>query len=115
MRRIVFIVVTAAILASSVIGTTAAQSFPGVPGAEVVRLDQALDALIAPGTQIEKVAGGFNFTEGPMWHEDRLWISDVVGDKIFAVSATGKSELLVEKAGGTKTRRPESILAQMEW
>jgi gluconolactonase len=72
------------------------------PGAEVIRFDKALDALIEPGTQIEKVAGGFKFTEGPMWREGRLWISDVVGDKIYAVSPAGQVELLIDKAGGYK-------------
>jgi len=31
------------------------------------RLDPALDALVSPGTKIEKLAGGFLFTEGPVW------------------------------------------------
>ena len=93
--------------ASSMLATDASNS---VPGAEIVRLDSALDSLIAPGAQIEKVAGGFKFTEGPMWREGRLWISDVVGDKIFAVSPTGKVDLLIDKAGGYKDPPPEAYL-----
>src|ERR1700723_2999130 len=85
-------------------------SVSSAAGAEVIRLDKALDALIAPGTQVEKVAGGFQFTEGPMWREGRLWISDVVGDKIFAVSPTGKVDLLVDKAGGYKDPPPGKYL-----
>jgi gluconolactonase len=80
------------------------------PDAEIIRLDKALDALVAPGTQIEKVASGFKFTEGPMWREGRLWISDVVGDKIFAVSPAGKVDLLVDKAGGYKDPPPGKYL-----
>jgi gluconolactonase len=38
-----------------------------VPGAEVFRFDKALDAPIEPGPQIEEVASGFKFAEGPMW------------------------------------------------
>jgi gluconolactonase len=34
------------------------------------RLDPALDALVSPGTKIEKLAGGFLFTEGPIWVRD---------------------------------------------
>lgn len=34
---------------------------------EITRLDPALDAIIAPGTQAERLAGGFVFTEGPVW------------------------------------------------
>ena len=32
----------------------------------VQRLDAGLDAVIAPGTRVEKIATGFVFTEGPM-------------------------------------------------
>ncbi len=34
---------------------------------KVVRSDPALDKLISPGTKIEKIHGGFRFTEGPVW------------------------------------------------
>jgi len=68
--------------------------------AEIVRFDKDLDLVVAPGTRVEKVAGGFKFIEGPMWREGHLWISDVVGDKIFSVAADGRAEMLVDKAGG---------------
>lgn len=71
-----------------------------VDDASVVRFDKDLDAVVAPGTRVEKVAGGFKFTEGPMWREGRIWISDVVADKIFAVAPDGKTEMLIDKAGG---------------
>jgi gluconolactonase len=34
------------------------------------RLDPGLDALVSPGTKIERLAGGFLFTEGPVWVRD---------------------------------------------
>ncbi|WP_231993847.1 SMP-30/gluconolactonase/LRE family protein [Pseudobythopirellula maris] len=34
---------------------------------EVVRLDPALDELIEPGAKIEVLAGGFDWSEGPVW------------------------------------------------
>jgi len=34
---------------------------------KIVRTDPAIDKLVAPGTKIEKVHGGFGFTEGPIW------------------------------------------------
>ncbi len=70
------------------------------PQPEILRLDPALDAIIAPGTKIEMVANTFKFTEGPMWHEGRLWISDVVADKTYAVSPGGAVQLLLDKSGG---------------
>lgn len=66
----------------------------------IERMDPALDAIIAPGTTIERVATGFKFTEGPMWREGRLWFSDLRDNKVFAVNRSGKVELLIERAGG---------------
>jgi gluconolactonase len=37
---------------------------------KIVRTDAGLDAIVAPGTTIEKLAGGFLFTEGPVWVSD---------------------------------------------
>ena len=72
----------------------------GVLAAEPVqtsieRLDPALDAVIAPGTKIERVATGFVFTEGPMWRQGRLWFSDVQRDQLLAVSPAGKVEISI--------------------
>lgn len=77
-------------------------------GQTILRLDPALDQLIAPGTKVEKVAGGFKFTEGPMWRGGRLWFVDVVGDTVNAVTPDGKVEVLVEKAGGFPNKPPAS-------
>jgi len=67
---------------------------------EIVRLDPGLDAVIAPGTQVERVASGFGFNEGPMWRQGRLWFSDLGKDRMYALSPDGKVELLIDKAGG---------------
>jgi gluconolactonase len=37
---------------------------------DVVKVDDALDDLLAPGTPLERVAGGLEFTEGPLWAPD---------------------------------------------
>jgi gluconolactonase len=96
----------AALAMLAMVGSARAQ----LPGAEIIRFDDSLDSLIAPGTPIEKVAGDFKFTEGPMWREGRLWISDVVGDTIFAVSPSGAVQVLVEKAGGYPNKPADSYL-----
>ena len=31
---------------------------------------RALDAIVPPGARLERVAGGFEFTEGPVWTRD---------------------------------------------
>jgi gluconolactonase len=72
-------------------------------GIEILRLDPALSAIIPPDSRVEKVAGGFIFAEGPMWHEGRLWFSDVPGNKIYAMSLDGKTTVLVDHAGGLES------------
>ena len=51
----------------------------------IERLDPALDKLIAPDAQIEVLASGFNWSEGPVWDKEhnRLLFSDVPENKIF--------------------------------
>jgi gluconolactonase len=71
-----------------------------VPAARIVRSSPALDAVIAPDAKIEKVAGGFVFTEGPMWHKGALWFSDLSGNKMYSLTPAGKLTLLLDKAGG---------------
>jgi gluconolactonase len=77
---------------------------------QILRLDPALDAVIAPGTKIERVASGFKFTEGPMWRAGRLWFSDLVDDKMLAVTPAGKVEVLLTNSGGVKNPPPNSYL-----
>jgi gluconolactonase len=37
---------------------------------KIYTIDEKLNSIITPGTKIEKVADGFSFTEGPVWHPD---------------------------------------------
>jgi gluconolactonase len=76
----------------------------------IERLDPALDALIAPGTTIERVATGFKFTEGPLWRQGRLWFSDLKDDKVLAVTPQGKVAVLIAHAGGLDPFPPDSYL-----
>ena len=49
----------------------------------IVRMDPAFDQLVPKDAQIEKVAGGFTFIEGPLWRPSgALWFSDVVGNVV---------------------------------
>ncbi len=68
---------------------------PAASAGSVVRNDPALDALIPQNAAIEKLAGGFTFTEGPLWRgDDRLWFSDVVGNVVREWSPKGVVEIL---------------------
>ena len=50
----------------------------------VVKMDAALDALVPTNYRIEKLAGGFAFTEGPVWHSGpgHLMFSDLRSNAI---------------------------------
>lgn len=81
-----------------------------ISGAAVVRLDPSLDAVVAPGAQIERVATGFQFTEGPMWREGQLWFSDLVGNKMLSVSPAGTVHVLLDHSGGVSNPPPGSYM-----
>ncbi len=73
----------------------------------IKKMDAGLDNILAPGTRIEKVAGGFLFIEGPMWKAGKLWFSDVRGDKVRNYDpATGKVAVILNDSGGVKNAPP---------
>jgi len=66
---------------------------------QIDRVDPAIDKLIAPGTEIEVLAEGFNWSEGPVWIADGEYVvfSDVPENIIYRGS---------EKDGLSKWREP---------
>ena len=42
---------------------------------------------------------GLGFAEGPRWHDDRLWFSDMATSKVVAVDLEGRAEEIVEVPG----------------
>jgi len=56
-----------------------------VPAVTIVRRNPRFDVLIAPNTTVEKLADGFSWVEGPVWHrkEHFLLFSDVIANTIF--------------------------------
>ena len=68
--------------------------------AEVVRLDPALDGVVPAGVVVEKLAGGFQFTEGPIWHPDGyLLFSDPNANTIYRWSPEGSVSVFRTKSG----------------
>jgi len=60
-------------------------------------LNPQFSKLIAPTAKLTKVAGGFGFTEGPVWEPGGfLWISDETINKIYKVQMDGSKQSLID-------------------
>ncbi len=78
---------------------------------KIIRLDPAFDALVPKDANIEKVATGFLFTEGPVWRpEGVLWFSDVPGNVLRSVTPSGEVKVLIQNAGGIASAPPGSFV-----
>lgn len=72
---------------------------------EIVKVDPALDQIITAGTQLEKLAGGFLFTEGPVWvpatanTSGYLLFSDPNSNTIYRWSPDGQVSVFRTKSG----------------
>jgi gluconolactonase len=81
---------------------TAAASTPRAKIGEVVREAPALDALIAPGAEIEKLAEGFAWAEGPVWiggDDGYLLFTDVPGNRMHRWSEADGASVFLEPSG----------------
>jgi gluconolactonase len=86
------------LLAASCIGQ------PRASVGKIIRLDPAFDALVPKDAKIERVATGFNFTEGPLWRpEGLLWFSDVPGNLVRSLTPSGQVKVIIQRAGGVAT------------
>ena len=47
----------------------------------------------------ELLAEGLRFPEGPRWHDGKLWLSDMYGERVVTISASGDVEEQVRVAG----------------
>src|SRR5690348_11730564 len=96
----------ASLLALTLIGTTMTTDGRSAPTprqsvGEIVREAPALDALVAPGTRIEKLAEGFQWTEGPVWvAHGRYWLfSDVPGNTMYRWSEKDGASIFLKPSG----------------
>jgi gluconolactonase len=73
--------------------------------AQVIKKDPALDEIVPAGAKIEKLAGGFLFTEGPIWvprTEDLdgyLLFSDPNNNVIYRWTQDGQLSIFMTKSG----------------
>ena len=70
---------------------------------KIYSIDQRLINVIAPGTKIQKIADGFQFTEGPVWHPDGyLLFSDPNTNTIYRYDpATKNISVYISHSGYT--------------
>jgi len=56
-----------------------------MPSSRIDRLDPAFDAIVPVDAKIEKLAGGFDWVEGPVWRRDRgyLLFSDIPKNTVY--------------------------------
>ena len=67
---------------------------------EVERTDEGLDAILPAAAALEQVAGGFEFTEGPVWTRDgALLFSSPNTNAIYRWTPTGQVTVFRSKSG----------------
>jgi gluconolactonase len=63
-------------------------------------MTDALAKLIEPSQQAERLATGFGFTEGPLWHPDGFYyFVDIRANKLFRVTPGKPPEMVRENTG----------------
>jgi gluconolactonase len=71
---------------------------------DVVRMDDELDSLLPPGSTLDRVAGGFEFTEGPVWTRDgALLFSSPNTNQIYRWTPQGVVTVFRSHSGYTGT------------
>jgi gluconolactonase len=77
------------------------RSYPAL--GEIVRASPKLDAIIEPGTKIEVLATGFEWSEGPVWDRagGSLLFSDIPRNSVMKWSPKGGIELYLKPSGYT--------------
>lgn len=74
----------------------------------IERVDSALDSLISPDSQMEIIADGFEWTEGPVWipQDNYLLFSDIPQNSIFQWSERDSVLLYLQPSGSREGRAP---------
>src|SRR3954463_13408707 len=97
----------AAICALAAGACSALAQTAGPSAGSVIRLEPELDALVSSDAKLEKAIGGFGFTEGALWVEQRrgrgyLLFSDIPANVIYKwVPGAGKSTIHLDHSGYT--------------
>jgi gluconolactonase len=76
---------------------------PGADAPRIVRLDPRMDPLVPPDAAFEKVADGFAWVEGPVWHPVAGWLlfSDIPANAVFRWTPAAGVSLYLRPSGYT--------------
>jgi gluconolactonase len=85
----------------------AADKEPPVLAARIERLDPAVNQLIAPEAQVEKLAEGFHWSEGPVWKDGAVLFSDVPENVIYQWRPGDMAAKIFLKPSGGMDATPE--------
>lgn len=90
-----------------------------VGGSALHQDDDAFRKLVPPGATLERVATGFQFTEGPTWDgKGALYFSDIPADTIYQLDLAGKVTPFLKPSGksnGLLFDRDGTLLACRHW
>lgn len=91
------------VLLTAIVSAQEPASYPVL--GEIVRSDSRFDELIPKDAEIEVIASGFDWTEGPLWYPDdkggRLLFSDIPRNSIYSWRPKSGVELFMKPSGFT--------------
>lgn len=102
-KNIAACLITFCIISITVISTFAQSSLPYPTIGKIVREDPQLDQIISKDAEIEVLATGFEWTEGPVWIKDSSYLlfSEIPGNAIMKWKADEGVSVFLKPAGYT--------------
>lgn len=106
-------VLAGALFWTSTIESPADSKRPFTPRIE--RLDPELDQLIAVSAVVEKLAVGFNWSEGPVWKDGALLFSDVPENVMYRWKEGMEAAEVFMRPSGTLAGEESEGAPRLEW
>lgn len=66
---------------------------------QVARLDPSADRIIPPNAQLEKIATGFTWIEGPVWLNNSLYFAEITSNSIRRWTPDGHVTIFLQPSG----------------
>ncbi|HMO36687.1 MAG TPA: SMP-30/gluconolactonase/LRE family protein [Gemmatales bacterium] len=107
MHRRTFLVASLAGVSATLLSYTREPSSACEPMGEIVRLDPRMDTLLGQDARLDKIAGGFDWAEGPVWQasENRLLFSDIPKNMVWQWSPDKGLSAFLKPSGYTGDKK----------